>query len=90
MKKFMINLLDGMGHIKLFPDERSVDDILKDYHSQTEMKFMLLGFILIMVGIIAGTITIINDHEAIGLFLALSSIFIWSYAVIRKRKQKDI
>jgi len=75
-----------MGHINMFPDPRNIDDILKDQPEPTVIKYMAIGFVLILSSILGGFFLIINNHEIFGTTLALTAIAIWCYALIRKIK----
>jgi hypothetical protein len=86
MRKFLLNLLDGMSHIRLFPDSRPIDEILKDYDNEIEMKFMLIGFVLILSGILGGFFLIMKDHDVAGSVVSIVTLLVWTYAQFRKRK----
>lgn len=87
IKRFILNLLQGIGHIRMFPDNRSVDEILQEYHgnNNSEMLYMLLGFVLIVAGISVGTCMILmSEHDVAGTILVVSACGVWIYGQIRR------
>lgn len=87
--RFISRLLDGIGRCNMMPDNRSCEEILKDYHGDTTvMLFMIIGFALITTGLLSGFFLIMSGYVYAGTVVSMTTLAVWFYAQIRKIKHK--